>query len=68
MIVDRGDFWEFKARTLALDIEIVQWRLKQQAAMQAKNELVTAFALAHGFDPMKPLRLEDTDCSVTQDE
>ncbi len=66
VLVDKAEFWEFKARTSQLDLEIAQWRMRVHAVIEAKNDLVTAFAVKHGLDPAKPLTLEDSDYSVTQ--
>jgi len=66
MIIDRGDFWHFKAQTAALDLEMAQLRLALFTATQKRNDLMTAFAVKHGLDPFQPLTLDDTEYSVTQ--
>ncbi len=66
MIVERGDFWEFKARTAALDLTMADLRAQIVSLTQQRNALFDAFALTHALDPRKPMVLEDTDCSVTQ--
>lgn len=66
-VIDRGDFWEFKARCAELDLEAARLRAKLEAVGTQKNALVEAFAQTHGLDPARPIVLEDTDCSVRQD-
>ncbi len=65
--LDRAEFWEFKARTAALDLEAAQLRLKLHAVTQQRNALVDAFARRHGLDASKPITLEDSDYTASQD-
>jgi hypothetical protein len=66
MMVDPVAFWTFKARCAELDLEMLRQRTTLEALRAAKNQTIDAFARAHGLDALKPLVLEDTDCSVTQ--
>jgi hypothetical protein len=67
LAIDRGDFWEFKARTAALDLEAAKLRSALTAVSMRKNALIDAFAARHGLDPRRPIVFEDTDCTIRQE-
>jgi len=64
--IERGDFWEFQARTALCDLELARLRAQLAALVKQRNAIVDAFALQHGLDPQRPMVLEDADYTVTQ--
>jgi hypothetical protein len=66
--IDRGDFWEFKARCAELDLAIAKQRALLDALASRRNAVVDAFAARHGFDPARPLVLDDEALTAAQAE
>lgn len=64
--IDRGDFWEFKARCAEIDLEIAKARATLKELTASRNALVDAFAQKHGFDPSKPIVLDDVALTAAQ--
>lgn len=64
--IERGDFWEFQARTSALDLEAVRLRSALAEVKRQHDGIVDAFAERYGLDPGKTMTFEDSDLSVRQ--
>jgi hypothetical protein len=67
-VIDRAEFWEFKARCSELDLELAKMRAIGEMLAAKKNALVEAFARRHALDPAQPITLDDVAYTATQED